>query len=98
MGYLTVPEIAAELRVDETTVRRHIRAGALVAVKAFGVIRVARTELDAYVDRARVQPDPPAAVPASTRRTPRPRTAPAHAEWSAREQLKLDRASGRLRA
>jgi excisionase family DNA binding protein len=60
--FLTVPEVAARLRVDESTVRRHIRSGALPAFKACGVLRVAADDLDSYLEGARVVPQGPVVV------------------------------------
>lgn len=90
MTLLTVPEVAAELRVDESTVRRHIRAGNLPACKPFGVVRVTRTDLDAYLASSTITPPSP-------RLAPRPQVpAPARSHrpasgGSVRERLRADR-------
>jgi excisionase family DNA binding protein len=51
---LTIPEVARMLRVDETTVRRWVRAGALEAVKLpshgkWQALRVKRATIDALL-------------------------------------------------
>jgi excisionase family DNA binding protein len=46
--YLTVREVAAVYRVNEITVRRHIRSGRLRAVKVGGRVRVRKEEVDAF--------------------------------------------------
>lgn len=48
-GWLTVAEIAAELRVDPETVRRMIRRGDLAAFRYGSCLRVKRTDLDAFI-------------------------------------------------
>ncbi len=52
-GYLTVAEVAAELRCSEPTIRRRIRAGELPAVKLGtgrnSSIRIPRAALDAWL-------------------------------------------------
>ena len=44
--YLTVREVAAVYRVNEMTVRRHIRKGKLRAVKVGGRVRVRKEDAD----------------------------------------------------
>lgn len=44
--YLTVREVAAIYRVNEITVRRHIRSGKLSAVKIGGRVRVRREDAE----------------------------------------------------
>lgn len=85
--FLTVPEIAAELRVDETTVRRHIRTGALRASKPFGVVRINRDDLDTYLQATVVQADTPRPTPMP--RPARSRTSPVGG--SVRDRLRADR-------
>lgn len=88
--FLTVPEIATELRVDETTVRRHIRSGALRATKPFGVVRVTRTDLDAYLAATVIEPATPRpAVPTLPAPRSRPRATPP--AGSVRDRLRADR-------
>jgi excisionase family DNA binding protein len=49
---LTVPEVAAVLRVDDNTVRRWIRRGRLHGMKLGGPggYRVRRSDLDAFLE------------------------------------------------
>ncbi len=51
--YLTVREVAAVYRVNEITVRRHIRSGKLRAVKVGGRVRVRKEDADALAQPAR---------------------------------------------
>lgn len=56
--YLTVREVATELRVGEETVRRWIRDGALAATQVGGRragLRIERADLEAYLDARRLQ-------------------------------------------
>jgi excisionase family DNA binding protein len=53
--YLTVREVAAVYRVNEITVRRHIRSGKLRAVKVGGRVRVRQEDADALAQPARAQ-------------------------------------------
>ena len=53
--YLTVREVAAIYKVNEITVRRHIRKGTLRAVKIGGSVRVRKEDADAFVQPARAQ-------------------------------------------
>ena len=46
---LSVREVARLLRLHELTIRRHIRAGKLKAVKVGGRYRVRREDLDRFV-------------------------------------------------
>lgn len=48
---LTVPEVAAQLRVDPATVRRWITSGALTASKPGRDYRVLQADVDALVRR-----------------------------------------------
>ena len=52
-AYLTVAEVAEELRCSEPTVRRRIRSGELVAVKLGAgrncAVRIPRVALDAWL-------------------------------------------------
>ena len=52
--YLTPEQIAEQLAVTPSTVRRWIRSGALPAVKAGPrVWRISKADLDEYLQRAR---------------------------------------------
>ena len=46
---LTVPEVAERLRVHPITVRRHIKAGRLRAVRVGRAVRVRESDLEAYL-------------------------------------------------
>ena len=46
---LTVPEVAERLRVHPITVRRHIKAGRLRAVRVGRSVRVRASDVDAYL-------------------------------------------------
>lgn len=50
---LTVPEVAAQLRVDPATVRRWITAGTIPAVKVGRSYRVEADQVRAVIDRSR---------------------------------------------
>ena len=50
--YLTVPEVAALLRVDPATVRRWINSGRLAAVRLGHGWRVPQTAIDAALERS----------------------------------------------
>lgn len=50
--YLTVREVAAIYRVNEITVRRHIRSGKLRAVKIGGRVRVRREDAEGLAQPA----------------------------------------------
>ncbi len=54
--YLTVREVAAIYNVHEMTVRRHIAAGRLRAVRVGRSIRVRRQDLEAYSSEASALP------------------------------------------
>jgi excisionase family DNA binding protein len=49
MKYLTAEEIAAELRVDISSVRRWLRSGELASVRIGRQYRVERTVYEAFV-------------------------------------------------
>ena len=53
--YLTVREVAAIYRVNEITVRRHIRSGKLRAVKVGGRVRVRKEDADGLAQPARAE-------------------------------------------
>ncbi len=53
--YLTVREVAAIYKVNEITVRRHIRSGKLRAVKIGGRVRVRKDDADAFVQPVQAQ-------------------------------------------
>lgn len=61
--FYKVPEVAAMLRTDESTVRRRIRAGELDAVRPFGQYLVSQAAIDRFLARARVRPVPPPSQP-----------------------------------
>lgn len=61
--FLTVAEVAAQLRVDPTTVRRWIAAGELPASRLGKNFRIAAADVDAFLDRSRVLAEPTAASP-----------------------------------
>lgn len=50
--YLTVREVAAIYKVNEITVRRHIRSGKLRAVKIGGRVRVEKEEVEHFATPA----------------------------------------------
>jgi excisionase family DNA binding protein len=55
-AWLTVPQVAEELQVTVDTVRRWIRAGELPALLTGGQktgYRIARADLDAFIERRR---------------------------------------------
>ena len=58
---LLLPEVAAQLRVDVSTVRRMIRRGELRASKVGGQVRVAQTWVDDMLERGTVQAPAPQA-------------------------------------
>jgi excisionase family DNA binding protein len=53
--YLTIGEIADELRVTQPTIRNWIESGLLAAYRFGNTLRVERTEFVAFVERSRVQ-------------------------------------------
>jgi len=55
MEYMTVAEVAGELRVDESTVRRQIRSGQLPATRIGRQYRISRVEYHAYKARLEVK-------------------------------------------
>ncbi len=55
---LTVPEVAKRLRVDATTVRRHISRGALRAVRVGAVWRVPVVAFNEFLGRAQATTRP----------------------------------------
>lgn len=50
--YMTVPEVAADLRVSPATVYRLVNSGALPGKRFSSVLRVARTAVADYVERS----------------------------------------------
>ena len=62
--FLTVPQIAAELEVNEVTVRTWIRSGRLNAIRAGRTYRVRRSDLDQML-RVRLDGDAAATAPPS---------------------------------
>jgi excisionase family DNA binding protein len=65
---LKVAEVAKRLRTDPSTVRKKIRAGALVATKPCGHHLVAESEVERFLERSRVVPQTTTSKP----RAPRP--------------------------
>lgn len=61
--YLTVREVAAVYRVNEITVRRHIRQGKLRAVKVGGRVRVRKEDADKLVQPMKTEQPAAVAVP-----------------------------------
>ncbi|GAA4768413.1 helix-turn-helix domain-containing protein [Citricoccus nitrophenolicus] len=60
-AFLTVPEVAEELRVHPHTVRGYLRSESLPSVKMGGVYRIARTALDEWIatgGKPREEPKP----------------------------------------
>jgi excisionase family DNA binding protein len=55
MEYMTVEEIAATLRLDESTIRRWCRTGILPAIQVGRQYRVARSEFDRFVAGRRIK-------------------------------------------
>lgn len=49
--YLTVPEIAVELRVSKMTIYRLVHDGTLPSVRVGRSFRVKQSDLDAYLKR-----------------------------------------------
>ena len=54
---LTVEEVAAHLRLNHYSVRRHIRSGRLKAIRVGGRIRVRRQDLESFLQPAAGQED-----------------------------------------
>lgn len=54
--FLTVDEVATELRCVGETVRRAIAAGRLVAFRDGALIRIRRSALDSYLERQSTGP------------------------------------------
>lgn len=52
---LTVPEVAEHVQLDETTVRRAIRRGELVASKPCGQLRISPDAVTEWLEQTRVQ-------------------------------------------
>lgn len=55
MDMMTVAEVAEQLRVDESTIRRQIRAGQLPATRVGRQYRISRVEFLAYKIRQEVK-------------------------------------------
>lgn len=49
--YMTVAEVAEELRVDQRTIRNWIRDGRLVAIRVGRQWRIERSEYDRFIER-----------------------------------------------
>jgi excisionase family DNA binding protein len=56
MKYLTAEEIAAELRVDISSVRRWLRSGELASIRVGRQYRVERTVYEAFLKTREVPP------------------------------------------
>ena len=69
---MSVREVAEFCSVSTDAVRRAIQRGDLPAAKIFSQIRVARSDLDAYVERSRVGGSEVAHRRPPTRRKPPP--------------------------
>ena len=54
MELLTIKDVADRLQVSETTVERLIARGDLIATKVGTLVRVTPSDLDAYLQAARV--------------------------------------------
>jgi excisionase family DNA binding protein len=54
--YLKIPEVARRLDVSEPTVRRMVKGGKLPSVFVGGAYRVSETDLEKYLEEARVVP------------------------------------------
>ena len=52
---LTIPEVAALLKVSEPTVRRLQQQRNLPFIKVGGSVRFVRSDLDSYLDKRRVR-------------------------------------------
>lgn len=48
--YLTIKDIARQLKMDEKTIRRWIKSGQLPAIELGGKYRVSRTDLNAFLE------------------------------------------------
>jgi len=66
--FLTIPEVAGQLRVAQNTVRNEIKAGRLAAFRVRGAYRVRPEDLAAYVEGCRVESDGRAATTPPARR------------------------------
>ncbi len=53
--FLTIPEVAGQLRVAQNTVRNEIKAGRLAAYRFRGAFRIRPEDLAAYVEGCRVE-------------------------------------------
>ncbi len=54
--YLKIPEVARQLDVSEPTVRRMVKGGKLPSVFVGGAYRISETDLEEYLENARVIP------------------------------------------
>ena len=79
---LTVPQVAAEFQVTAQTIRNWIDQGVLPAVRVGRAFRIARSDVDALLDRAKAE-----SVSLATQRDP----------WSP-EAFRLPRESGAVGA
>lgn len=58
---LTLPDAAAQLAISRRTLEREIASGRIATVRVRGAVRVAQSDIDAYIVRLRryqEQPDP----------------------------------------
>lgn len=51
----TLHEVAQRLRMDTSTVRKHVKAGVLPVLKAGGTMRVTYRDLEQYIGRDRAR-------------------------------------------
>jgi len=61
--YLKIPEVARRLDVSEPTVRRMVKGGKLPSVFIGGAYRVSETDLEEFLQNAKVQPGKASASP-----------------------------------
>ncbi len=61
--YLKIPEVARRLDVSEPTVRRMVKGGKLPSVFVGGAYRVSETDLEEYLENAKVVPGKALAPP-----------------------------------
>jgi excisionase family DNA binding protein len=52
--YLTIKDIAQQLKMDEKTIRRWVKDGKLPAISLGGKYRIARSDLNAFLDSKRL--------------------------------------------
>lgn len=72
--FLTVPELAAWLRLDESTVRDHAAKGRLPATRIGGVWRFRASRIQTWIDEQDNQARPRVRVVRATVQRPEPTT------------------------